>query len=677
MQILRTETKIWLAAGLGEDNPQPIFRDRAVDMPVTAKPSLPPEIGATIGKACGRRILPYRLQDRYDRDRKLREFKSIVLENEHLKAVFLPELGGRLISLVQKETGRELLYHNPVFQPANLALRDAWFAGGIEWNIGHFGHSYHTCAPIFASEIAGVDGSQGLRLYDYERCKGLLWQIDFHLPSGAEFLYAYTRVVNPLSETVPMYWWTNVAVTETPDLRVLAPASKSIFVEYGQNGSLAYGQADLPGLPTVEGADGTYSKNLTFTNEFFYQCQGADMPWEAALDGSGTGFVEASTAPLNVRKLFCWGMHQGGQRWKEFLSEPGQGYIEIQAGLAPTQQHTINMPGHTEWLWMQAFGAVSANPEKVHGKDWDTAWRTVDAELKRKLTMASLNGMKERCHPLALSQPLRNIIAGSGWGALESKRRLAQGESAFPIAFAFPETSMGMDQARWTTLLETGIFLGQDLALPPGEWMIQPEWRALLERSLDQAPSAFGWLHLGVMRMEAFDELGAQFAWEMSLQLEPSAWAYRNLGVLAHRRGEIQEAISFYSRAWALAVAPGNIDHSFIIEYLTILFDAREFEAARQFFRSLPVELQSLGAVRIMAAKVSLELNDLEFVEATLNTEFASIREGARDLTDLWFGLSAKRLAIQSGHPVDAEMLKSVKTHCPPPSRIDFRVTPS
>ena len=113
-----------------------------------------------------------------------------MLENEHLKATFLPELGGRLYSLVAKPGERELLFRNPLFQPANLAIRNAWFAGGIEWNVGQFGHTFTTCAPLFAAEIVGPAGEPGLRLYEFERCKRLFWQVDFYLPPGSPILIA-------------------------------------------------------------------------------------------------------------------------------------------------------------------------------------------------------------------------------------------------------------------------------------------------------------------------------------------------------------------------------------------------------------------------------------------------------------------------------------------------------
>ncbi len=673
---LRTDTKSWLAAPLGGENPQAIFRDRAFDMPVIADASLPPAVAATIGKGCGRRVLPYRLQDRYGRERAVREFRAVVLENENLKATFLPELGGRLISLIHLPSNRELLYHNPVFQPANLALRDAWFAGGIEWNIAQFGHAFHTCAPVFAAAIPGLDGSPALRLYDFDRCKSLLWQIDFHLPPGAEFLHAVTRVVNPTAAEIAMYWWTNVAVAGGPELRVLAPASRATFVDYSHlETGLAYGECDLPGLPTIGGADGTYPKNLPFINEFFFQCQHADLPWEAALDASGSGFIEASTHPLNVRKMFCWGMHQGGRHWQEFLATPGQQYIEIQAGLAPTQQHTIPMPAHSEWLWTQAFGPLAADPAKVHGCNWTTAWRAVDETLKQRITRDTLQQLEDCCRPLVKLPPTAILHAGSGWGALERRRRAALGERSLPAAFAFGDDTLGVEQQRWLSLLEAGVLPEPPPSDAPGEWLIQPEWHTLLDKSA-ATPGGRHWfalLHLGVMKIEAGDEAGAQAGWEASCRLRPSAWAHRNLGALEVRRGSAAAALPHYQRAWELAAAAGTPDVSFALEYLAALHAADEFETAWRFYQSLPPAMQALGTVQLLAAKVALEQDNLAFVEAAFQAEFASIREGAADLTNLWFGFQAKRLADREGLPL-AVALEQVRQTCPPPYPIDFRV---
>ena len=169
------------------------------------------------------------MQDYYSRERSLISFKALVLENEHLRATLLPELDRRLALLVHLPEGRELLSQNPIFQPANLVLHNAWFSGEIEWNIGHYGLTFFTCLPIFAAEIRGDHGEPGLRLYEYKRCKGLFWHIDFYLPPGSTELIAYASVANCSPAETPFYWWTNVAVPETPGTRVLAPSQDVIY----------------------------------------------------------------------------------------------------------------------------------------------------------------------------------------------------------------------------------------------------------------------------------------------------------------------------------------------------------------------------------------------------------------------------------------------------------------
>ena len=76
--------------------------------------------------------------------------------------------------------------------------------------------------------------------------------------------------------------------------------------------------------------------------------------------------------------------------------------------------------------------------------------------------------------------------------------------------------------------------------------------------------------------------------------------------------------------------------------------------------------MQALGTIRLLAAKVAFARDDLAFVETALAGEFASIREGARDLTDLWFGLQAKRMAA-TGRPLGCRVTRRNQTNLPAP----------
>ena len=170
-----TAPYIMPSADFGKENPLPDIKNVSyIHAKNETTDAVPPELKKYINKGMISTMLPYRQQDGYNRERKKRAFNSIVLENENLKAVFLPALGGRLWSLIDKATNRELLYCNPVFQPGNLALRNAWFSGGVEFNVSIKGHNPLTCDPLFAQKITMPDGSEGVRMFEYERIRGVL-----------------------------------------------------------------------------------------------------------------------------------------------------------------------------------------------------------------------------------------------------------------------------------------------------------------------------------------------------------------------------------------------------------------------------------------------------------------------------------------------------------------------
>jgi tetratricopeptide (TPR) repeat protein len=664
---LRVESFVWPGSFIGE-NPFPAFRDRQVTQAVPLDDSLPLELRELIGWQTTARVLPYRMQSRYTRQHTPRVFRSIVLENAQLAATFLPELGGRLRSLFDKQRGRELLACNSVFQPANLAIRDAWFSGGIEWNVGRFGHAALTCSPVFAAEITDWNGDPGLRLYEFERTQGLLWQTDVYLPDESEFLLAHTRVINPFDEPASMYWWTNIAIREAPDVRVLTPADRAIALDT-QSNRLSLSDLRVPGAP-----DRSYPANAIAPGEFFMLTQAADLPWIAALNGQGYGFVEASTPRLSARKLFCWGSGSRGRRWQEQLSLPGETYFEIQAGLAPTQLHGLVMPAQTSRDWTEVFGALEADPDRVHHADWPTAWQGVDAAVKRRISTAQLAELERQCRQ-QVDAPARQLLhQGSGWGALEAARRSAQREAPFPSAYMFPVSTLGEEQSRWLELLHRGELPSQAADRLPGEWLVQREWRVLLERSLERAENRhwLAWLQLGVMQFEAFDEAGAERAWLESIAHQPSVWAQRNLGTLYALRHQFGAALSHYAQAWELARSLATADRvSLAHEYVQLLHQTQRFDQAAEFYRSLPAEIQRDDRLQILRGQSALALDDLETVDMVLQGEYACVRENETTLADLWYEVTARRLAAETGRSLDDQLRREVRQQRPPYA-IDF-----
>jgi len=614
-------------------------------------------------------ILPYRLQDQYDRRRAPRAFETAVLENRHLRATFLLEVGGRFWSLVDKRTGRELLYVNPVFQPANLAVRDAWFTGGVEWNISIIGHCPLTCDPIFAARVRADDGADVLRLYEWDRIRRVPFQIDFWLSDDLPFLFARPRITNPNDYTIPMYWWSNIAVPERNDVRVLGPAAQAFRHDY--DGSLV-----AHDVPFYDGVDVTYTTNRASAADLYFRIPENHRPWIAALDRDGRGLVHASTARLCGRKMFNWGMDPGGRRWQEFLSQPDEAYLEIQGGLAQTQGDYVAMPAGAQWSWLEAYGLIEADAAKVHGDDWPAAFGAVEAELDRRLPQDRLESdLSRTAAAIADRAPVELLHHGSGWGALERVRRSRSGERPFASdATPFPDSSLTADQMPWLALLDTGELPYIAPTDDPSTLMVQPEWRDLLERAVQTNPDAhwLTWYHLGVMRYRAGDLSGARAAWQRSLAREPSAWAHRDLAFLSMEQGDEPAAVAQWLRAARLA--PDNVPLA--VEVAKLLLTTRRFAELTNFVDALPTGVRSAGRIRLLHAMSALEQGDLATVEKYFegDVDIPNIREKETTLSDLWFRWQEQRVARERGVNVDDAIRKLVRREFPPPSKFDFRL---
>ena len=90
-----------------------------------------------------------------------------------------------MLSLVFKPTNQELLFRNPVFQPAALGRLNAWTSGGVEWNWPRRGHHVHTMTPVFVTEV-NTDKGPMLRLYEFDREMNNTFQVDLFCSNSSQ-----------------------------------------------------------------------------------------------------------------------------------------------------------------------------------------------------------------------------------------------------------------------------------------------------------------------------------------------------------------------------------------------------------------------------------------------------------------------------------------------------------
>ncbi|MGW4564192.1 DUF5107 domain-containing protein [Streptomyces sp. NPDC004561] len=634
---IRREVLTLPAAQLGPDNPLPPLRplDEVHRIDDRDRDGMPRDMVRQLGLEPLHSLLPVRVRDGYDRTRGTRSLDALVIENDRLRATVLPGLGGRIASLVHLPTGRELLYRNPVFQPANFALSGAWYSGGIEWNIGATGHTTLSCAPLHAARVPAPDGGEMLRLWEWERLRDLPFQVDLWLPEGSDFLHVGVRVRNPHERPVATYWWSNIAVPE--EVRVLAPAEEAWHFGYERR------LRRVP-VPSYDGIDRTRPLNSPYAADYFYEVPDDRRRWIAALDAAGHGLVQTSTDGLRGRKLFVWGSGPGGRRWQEWLTEPGTGgYCEIQAGLARTQLEHVRLEAESEVSWLESYGPLDASPEG----EWADVVRGAEERLAAVLPRARVDEAYAAWRPCADAEPGEILATGSGWGALEVLRA----DWKLP-GTPFAESTLAEDQAPWRELLRTGSLPEPRRVRPPGETLVAPHWRDMLETAPATPHTEY---HLGVAQWHAGDRAQAVRSWERALPLAPSLWPLlRCLAVADQEAGHHERAAERYADAfddlcrerrddgetWTAAVAGLGRE---TLEAL--LREARTADARAVWERLLPA-VRRRGRFRLLEAELLLAEGRRAEARTVFDEGFevADLREGADAIDRLWARLTDEPL---------------------------------
>ena len=615
MTTLKFEPIVLKAASMGDINPMPDLKNVSyIHAGFETTDRVTAEDKTYFGKGAIQTLLPYLSQDGYDRQRKDTFFQAAVLENEWMKAVFLPQLGGRLWSLYHKKLGRELLYVNDIVQPCNLALRNAWVAGGVEWNVSIKGHTPFTCETVFAAESRNGSGEPVLSMYEFERIRGVVFGINACLQEDR--LYIRTTIENRAGKPTYTYWWSNIAVPEK-GLRVLTDADEMFSCVYEDN----HYTIDRIPAPCYGGRDLSYPENAPHAGDMFYILPDDRRKWIAALYGDGIGLLQYSTPELKGRKLFFWGDGKGGRNWNRFLTGTEDAYVEIQAGLLRTQMEHIPMPAGAVWSWTECYTAAQMEETALRG-DWKMACAAMAERVAAMPDPAAVD--------IPLTAPKNVRIMGSGWGALEGTNISAY--------YDFPEASMNALQAEWLTLKQEGCLPEPTGEVPPQSYQITPEMLNLLEKSAatPRGDHWYTWLHIGIARYALGNLAGAQAAWERSCMKKQTPWALRNLAVLHKNEfANEAEAVAYIRRAVAL----GNVScRGLLIDAAKILTECGESAAWLEIFAKLPGELQSNGRLALYTTIAHMNCGDLAAAKAILNEDFAmtDIKEGELSLTAVW-----------------------------------------
>ena len=631
-------------------------------------------------------VYPYSMQDHLYREKEDRTYKALFLENEYLKVTCLPELGGRLHSVLDKTTGAETFHLNNVIKPGMIAMRGAFISGGVEWNAGPQVHTVTILSPVDALVGTNEDGSAYLEISNLEKTLRTRWTVRVTLYPGRAYLDEQIRIVNPVDAVNPYYFWNCTAFPAKSGTRFIYPMTL---------GTDHYG-VDFFNWPIHEGRDLSWLKNYeTWASIFSVDCV---FDFFGAYDvDDDRGIVQvADHYELSGKKAWTWGTWDFGLVSQKNLTDDDGPYIEVQSGPLPTQSDYGMLLPRQQVAWREWWYPVHGLGEGFEFATKDIAIQTsrTDGELRLHMIatgkfagascVVSQNDRDLLTMRLDLSpeKPGLVVVSPAPQGPAEVTIKSRQGDilARFTTPLPIPEVtppprSKVLDKPDAELTLQERLLRGRKydlatdrkkaresyekalahdagcssalvgLAVLDVEAGLYAEAISRLEKALERDPDdGTAWYFLGVAHLKRHDAAAALRCARQAARYAVTASLAFDLAGRAHAAlGQERMALDAFEKAVSLNPNDGKArDH-----WLLALYAAGEtgaaFKEARQVSAAFPTDLVprailALQGDREMArfvedARAFVGEHDFQMIETSLLfADVGLVREAGRVL---------------------------------------------
>ncbi len=331
-------------------------------------------------------IYPYTLIDDIDPTIKDTAYHTLVLENRYLRITVIPDLGGRVYSVFDKISQRDVFYKNSVVRFAPLAIRGAFFSGGLEFSFP-VAHAPTTCDQVNWDIRENEDGSASVAIGGIEHISRLRWMITLTLFPDRCALAQDVYLCNPGTIPGRYHYWTNAALEANEGTEFVYPFHRARSYEYAGTASWPVARLDLiqadAGLPGMEGVPMWPANRLQSPVNFRWQKNmlaqvsifGRDVEWDyfgAWQHSVDHGYAHvANRRDVSGMKLWSWGNAPVGVVNQTALTDDGSLYAETQCGAMETQlDFDFLQPGDTRrwsewWIPLRGIGGLTCASETV------------------------------------------------------------------------------------------------------------------------------------------------------------------------------------------------------------------------------------------------------------------------------------------------------------------------
>ena len=296
-----------------------------------------------------RSVYPYVLDDNMyvvnenmERQKEMRTYKALFLENEYVQLCILPEIGGRLFYAVDKTNGYDIFYHNEVVKPANVGMLGSWISGGVEWNVFHH-HRNTTNMPVDCKIVENEDGSKTIWVGEVEFRHRMQWAIGVTLRPGKSYMEINGRLINSTADDNSLLYWSNVATKVDENYQIIFPQSVD-FVTFHCKNWFAHWPITHETFNDMQfyndDVDVSWWKNHYMSNSMFVHDLKEDFV--AGYDhGADAGTMLTANHHINKGgKFWLWGPNS---MWDtKILTDDSGHYIELMMGAYSDNQPDYN-----------------------------------------------------------------------------------------------------------------------------------------------------------------------------------------------------------------------------------------------------------------------------------------------------------------------------------------------
>ena len=304
-------------------------------------------------------------------------YQSARLENDLVRLVMLPEIGGRIF-IGQDKTNHDydFFYRQDVIKPALVGLAGPWISGGVEFNWPQH-HRPGTFMPADVSIEKEPDGARTIWFSEHDPLNRLKGMHGIRLRPGSSLIELRARLYNRTPLTQTFLWWANIAARVHDQYQSFFPPDVHYVADHAVRAMSSFPRACNPyyGVDYQDRPDAndlSWYKNIPVPTSYMV-CQ-TKFDFFGGYDfNAGGGFVHVANRHIAPgKKQWTWGNHAFGYGWDRELTDTNGPYIELMAGvftdnqpdfsyLAPYETRTFSQ----FWWPIQGIGPVQQANERA------------------------------------------------------------------------------------------------------------------------------------------------------------------------------------------------------------------------------------------------------------------------------------------------------------------------